>query len=135
MGTVFSANSIISFANLTYFSSLQTINNNAFYWCYNLSKIKLPDSVSVILHDAFVRCYHLNITIGSKLARIDADAFYYINDIVMYITAAQPPTISTNGFRRAGFEAIYVPSESVNAYKSAAEWSDFASVIKAIPQE
>lgn len=130
---MFRNNPIISYANLTYFSSLQTMNENAFYWCYNLSKIKLPDAVSVILHDAFVRCYHLNITIGSKLARIDADAFYYINDIVMYIAATQPPVINTNGLRQAGFEEIYVPSESVNAYKSAAGWSNFASVIKAIP--
>lgn len=49
--------------------------------------------------------------------------------------ASTPPTISSyNPFNGVNPTAIYVPAESVTAYKAASGWSTYANVIQAIPE-
>ena len=47
--------------------------------------------------------------------------------------AVTPPSVFRNQLGGSGLTAIYVPAESVDAYKTA--WADFASIIQAIPTE
>ena len=109
------------------------VPSNAFYWCVPLSEVVLLDSVKTIADNAFVRTYNLTITIGTGLTSFTGiDVFYYDN-VTMYIHNTTPPTVATNAFRNATFLAIYVPAESVEAYKAASGWSAFASKIQALP--
>ena len=52
----------------------------------------------------------------------------------MTIKATTPPTLDSTAFSDSGIQTIYVPAASLDAYKSATNWSAFASKIKAIPQ-
>ena len=53
----------------------------------------------------------------------------------MTVLRATPPTASAAGSLPDSVEAIYVPAESVTAYKQANHWSwsQYASKIMAIP--
>ena len=44
-----------------------------------------------------------------------------------------PPTIGVTSISRYNPTVIYVPASAVNTYKSASDWSDYASRIQAIP--
>lgn len=46
-----------------------------------------------------------------------------------------PPTMEYNGITNLNDAKIYVPAESVEAYKAATNWSNYASNIEAIPSE
>lgn len=51
-----------------------------------------------------------------------------------YFHSATPPTLAnSNAFTPGFLNKIYVPEASVNAYKTASNWSAFASYIEAIP--
>jgi hypothetical protein len=52
----------------------------------------------------------------------------------MTVNAATPPTLGNNVFVDVNFTAIYVPSSSVNAYKSAPGWSSYSSKIEEIEE-
>ena len=50
------------------------------------------------------------------------------------IYATTPPALAnSNAFTANNINKIYVPAASVNAYKTASNWSTFASYIEAIP--
>ena len=50
------------------------------------------------------------------------------------IEAVTPPTIAGNNKPNLYGATIYVPDASVEAYKTAAGWSGFASIIKGISE-
>jgi hypothetical protein len=65
-------------------------------------------------------------------------AFYNCTRVkTITINIATPPYLpSTNAFgNMTALTAIYVPAASVDAYKTAYNWSDIANLIQAIPQE
>ena len=52
------------------------------------------------------------------------------------VQATTPPTLDNNAFVGTRFNlVIYVPAESVDAYKVAGNWSNYASKIQAIPSD
>ena len=71
------------------------------------------------------------MVIGSGVKKIGSDAFrycYVLNDIS--IKATTPPSIDATSFNDIGASPIfYVPTESVEAYKSATNWSEYANYI------
>ena len=48
--------------------------------------------------------------------------------------AVTPPTCGSNAFSQSGSCNIYVPDDSVNAYKTANNWSTYESYIKPISE-
>ena len=127
-------------------SSVNTINTYAFYYCFyyetNIT-LTIPDSITTIKSKAFLGCSGRssgngirNLILPSTIQTIGEDAFYNCNDLQhITINAITPPLLGSNAFRNNGIvgKTIYVPSESVSAYKAASGWSDYASVIQAIP--
>lgn len=123
---------------------LTSIGYSAFYMCTSLSSITIPNSVVGIYGDytsgnirgAFTYCTSLsNVEIGSGILWIDDYAFYGCTALTsVMVNATSPPSISSNTFGNTNSNfIIYVPSASVNAYKSASGWSNFSSRIQAIP--
>ena len=108
-----------------------TWNNYLVYGCKTTT---IPNTVTTIGYEAFYGCINLtNIDIPSSVTSIGSSAFGYCSGLTsVTIHAVTPPSISesytfagtpiTNG---TGY--IYVPSESVSAYKSA--WSALANQI------
>lgn len=102
--------SIVFFDELQYFTNLTLIGSSAFNGCAGLTSIIIPNSVTSIGLQAFANCTRLtSITILNSVTSIEA-----------------------NGFYSCPLENIYVPSESVDTYKDAAGWSDYADIISAI---
>lgn len=111
----------------------------AFSGC-TFDAITIPNSVKTIGIQAF-NCRNVtNITIGTGITNIYDSAFAsdYLESVTIYATT--PPTIGENTpfppMGWAGEYPIYVPSGSVNAYKTA--WASigsgqYSNVVQAIP--
>ena len=78
-----------------------------------------------------------NIILPSTIERIAEETLYYTYNMVsITILATTPPTLAnTSAFSDTNNCPIYVPAESVDAYKTATNWSALASRIQAIPTE
>lgn len=85
---------------------VETIGGNAFYWCDSIKELTLP----------------------STLTSIGRMAFYWC-DVLEKVTcyAVNPPAAGSDAFEfdTVTTVPIYVPEDSVDAYKAADEWSDF----------
>lgn len=99
------------------------------------SEIKIGDDVSSLPADMFRQCYATKtIDLGSGITNIGAQFVYEAESLeTITIRALTPPTLGANPWRNNyALRAIYVPSESVQAYKQAAGWSSYANKIQAI---
>ena len=112
-----------------------SINYN-FSGCSSLTSITIPDSVTSISRSAFSQCSSLtNVIIGKGITSIGGLAFYDCSSLqTITIKATTPPTIAEDTiYNCPALVAIYVPAESVYAYKAASGWSARASLIQADP--
>ena len=112
-------------------SSLVSIKGYAFYYCSALKKINIPDGVTSIGDRAFMQCQKLtSVTIPKNVATIGGYAFAACAALTSIISeAATPPTCGSYCFRNVKKDStLYVPSESVNAYKEAKEWKEFTNI-------
>jgi hypothetical protein len=100
----------------------------------NLESVVIGDCVTSIGYDAFNGCNSItSCTIGSGVTSIEFGAFFNTNTaMTLTIYATTPPTLGGHIFN-APNAGIFVPAESVNAYKSADVWSAYAAGIQAIP--
>ena len=97
------------FTSVTIGDGVTTIGRYAFYLCSSLTSVTIPDSVTSIGREAFYGC--------SSLTSV-------------YCKAVTPPTGDYDMFPyNVSDRKIYVPMESVEAYKSATRWSSYASDI------
>ena len=117
-------------------SSVTSIEGSAFYGCRSLTSITIPSGVTSIGHDAFSNCNSLtSITIPSGVTSIDNSAFYDCSRIKVYdfTNHTSVPTLSnTNAFGNISSDCIIkVPPSLVDAWKSATNWSTYASHIVA----
>ena len=97
-----------------------------------LVDIEIPEGITTIEENAFFSMEVGTLTLPESMSLIKNQAFWsgHINEIVCH--AVNPPQISAKSF--AYVNAIYVPAESVSAYKSAQYWAGFASVIQPISE-
>ena len=116
-------------------SSTTTISDDMFSECYSIRSVTIPDSITSIGNNAFYNCTSLtSCTIGSGVTSIGYYAFGYSKEITsITINAVTPPTLYDLAFYGIYNYIIYVPSGSLEAYKSASEWSDYADRIQPIP--
>ena len=93
----------------------------------------IPDSVTEIGYGAFINCNSLtSVNIPDSVATIGEGAFYSCTSLIsVYCKATTPPALGGTAVfdnNRSG-RKIYVPTESVDTYKSAEYWSGDASAI------
>lgn len=152
-----------SLTSCTIGSGVTTIDTCTFYYCRNLKSIVIPNSVTAIGERAFIECSGMtSCTIGSSVTSIGlygfanckalqsltlpnsittlgARAFAYCTSLSsITVEAVTPPTMEINSGMYGQFYdtnncPIYVPAASVEAYKAASGWSDYANRIQAIP--
>ncbi len=122
----------MSLTSITIPENVNSIGNSAFYDCSRLTSINIPDSVKWIGQEAFSYCINLtNITIPENVNSIGEYAFSHCSSLTsIYCKPITPPSLGWDTFSDISSMAkIYVPQESVNAYKSATFWSSYASKI------
>lgn len=123
--------------SITIPDSVTSIGAGAFQQCSGLKNILIPNNITDIAGYAFNNCSGLiSVTIGDGIKSIGAMAFQSCSSVVSYtIRAINPPTLATGAFNYIPSRCkIYVPAASVNAYKSASNWSNYSTFIQAIPE-
>ena len=124
-----------SLTSVTIPKNVTSIGDYAFWQCYSLTSVTIPDSVNSIGDGAFSGCDGLtSITIPNSVTSIGDFAFASCNNLTsVYCKPISPPVaiiqdwITWSAFTRKC--KIYVPRESVEAYKSAEGWKDYADKI------
>ena len=119
--------------SITIPDSTTVIGYETFCNCNNITKVNIPDGILAIGDIAFYGCSSLtNVTIPDGINWIGTRAFQNCSSLTsVYCKAITPPEGYSNMFDgNAPGRKIYVPIESVAAYKSAEYWSDYADDIE-----
>ena len=106
---------------------LTRVNEWLFSLNDQLKSITLPESITSIEYAAFTYSAALEeVTLGSGVTYIGNSAFEGCERLVrLYCKATTPPALGNSVFDWTPDNlVIYVPTASVNAYKSDADWSD-----------
>ena len=134
-------------------NSVTRIGEKAFYNCYSLTSITIPDGVTSIGEEAFNSCDELsNVIIGDSVTTIDFMAFSYCDNLTsitigdsvtsignyafayctkqrcVFSKSTTPTLLSYNSFENTNIETIYVPTEAIDAYKTASYWRNYTIV-------
>lgn len=139
-------------ASVTLPESLTTLGYSAFGSCKSLKAVKIPSGVTAIPSRCFSECSSLeSVTIPKGVTAIGGTAFYNccnlesiiipssVNSIGIsafseckalkdiYCQAVNVPETHSSAFNNSPIEkmTLYVPGESMNAYKTTAPWSGF----------
>lgn len=117
-------------------SLVTTLGESAFWSSANLANVTLPDGLKTIGKEAFCACNAMTtIDLPAALESIGESAFSGCSNLAtVTCLATTPPTLGENAFSNcADGLQILVPSGSVDAYKQASVWSEYADKIVAIP--
>lgn len=131
-----------SLSSISIPDGVTSIGNFAFCNCYNLSTVSIPDNVTSIGNGVFQYCYGLvSVSIPDSVTSIGSSMCYGCSGISEYHFASTTPPalVSTNAFNDISADCIiYVPySEDhsiLEAYKTATNWSTYASYMQEEPQ-
>lgn len=128
-----------SLSNVNIPDSVTSIGSWAFSYCRSLTSIDMPNSVTSIGRGAFQVCSGLtSVTIPNSVTSIGSFAFNGCSGLTsVTCLATTPPALNgSSAFYYTPIESgtgyIYVPAQSIEAYKSASSWKDFASRIQPI---
>lgn len=116
-------------------SSIKIIGKDAFQDVKGLSNLIIPEGIEIIEENAFYNTDLSEITIPLSVVKIGSNSFGIYGTLTkVTMQNPIPPTIDLYCFGDLSKDnfSIYVPSGSVDAYKTASYWSDYAKYIKAI---
>ena len=116
-------------------NSVNIIGSSAFRLSSSLNSITIPASVTAIGSAAFNFCTSLeSITLPSSITWIGSSAFMSCSALAsVTVQSVVPPEVGQKILDGASNNlVIYVPSGSVDAYKAAEGWSEYADKIQAI---
>ena len=110
-------------------NSLTSIPQRAFNLCSSLKEIIISSSIKTVESYAFYNCTSLkSIELPAGVTQIQSNAFLGCSGLVeITLNPTTPPTLSSTNAIPSTISKIYVPQASLSAYKSATNWSSFAS--------
>lgn len=114
-------------------NSVTTMGAGILWDCENLKSVSLPENITSIGNTFFQNCKSLSeITIPSKVSSI---AYYAFKDCrslsTIYCKNSTPPSLGNDVFLYCNaISKIYVPTASVDSYKSSDGWKNYADKIE-----
>lgn len=99
------------------------------------ASVEIPSNITKISKEAFFQCDGItSVTIPNTVSELGGSVFKSCDNLrnVSLPNAITPPTLGSNAFDYTNNCPIYVPCESVEAYKAASGWSSYASRIHGI---
>lgn len=117
-------------------NSVTNIGDSAF-GSSGLASVIIPNSVISIGQGVFSSTLLESVIIPNSVTNIGAGVFNNAQRLEnVTVEADIPPTIGYGAFTQTSSNLkIYVPAASVEAYKTATNWSTYADKIQAIPSE
>ena len=112
-------------------------NSGVFMDCTELEECILPNTLTNIADGMFNGCSKLvSITIPLNVVSIGRHSFDSCNGLSYIISrAVTPPSLDSTTFHGVSVNfPIYVPDESVSAYREASVWVNYASRIKPLSE-
>ena len=109
-------------------SQLCRIGNWAFYNAHELQNLEIPEGVTEIGDGAFYGCTYLEeMVLPSSVQEIGDNTFALCSKLKkITVNSLTPPTIQAKTFYDVKRQIpVYVPNESVDAYKNDAYWREF----------
>lgn len=117
-------------------TNVRTIGKYAFYYCYAAdSGVTIPEGITELQEYTFAACRKVpSVILSSTITSIGNRCFNGCTGLTdVTCNATTPPSMGENVFNNTqSLTNIYVPSSSVDAYKAASGWSDYASIITGI---
>ncbi len=113
------------------YSRVSEIESEAFDRCSNLESVSLSDSLTFIGYAAFRGCASLkSIKIPARVSYIGYEAFSGCSSLTKIVCKAPtPPSCGDNTFDDVNKSIpLYVPANSIEAYKSADYWKEFVNI-------
>lgn len=114
-------------------SNLTSIEEYAFYGCSKITVSSIPQGVRIIASQSFRDCKAITeMTFEGDITYIYTYAFYDCTKLtkLSFPNNTSVPTLAKiNAFQNCPLETIEVPSELVDSWKSATNWSNYADVI------
>lgn len=124
---VFGGSALTSFDELgRWFTSLTILRGRVFSECTSLESLTFPEGLKEIQMSAFNQCASLRqITLPASVAVLGRNVFFNASNLAVCVCQRTvPPELGSAGFYGTSKELrIYVPDESVEAYKAAPNWS------------
>ena len=122
--------------------NLKSIGSYAFASCSNITISELPIGITTIEDSVFRSCSKIKeMTCKGNLTKIGSNAFGYSSNfskLVLPNVTSVPKLSSANAFTSTrisgGYGYIYVPDNLVDSFKSASNWSTYASQIKGVSE-
>ena len=111
-------------------------DNNGIVYCNMLQKVEIGNGVTSIGDYVFNKCYSLaSVSIPSSVTSIVNSAFAYCNGMAIYDFTnhtSVPTLVNTNAFSSIPSDCkIKVPSSLLEEWRTATNWSTYASKIVA----
>jgi len=112
--------------------SVTRIGEEVFYRCSNLYSVQIFEGIETIGYSAFGECNNMSyVILPNSLTKIDEYAFYNcskLNEVICF--ADNVPTTASNVFYNSPIASatLNVPSASIDLYKAASPWKDFARI-------
>ena len=117
-------------------NSVTSIDYQAFYNCSGLTSVEIPNSVTSIGNYAFLDCSGLtSVEIPNSVTSIGEYAFYDCSGLTS-VTSLNiiPPTLVSRVFYDVPADCVlYVPEGCVGAYQSAVGWKRFGTILEIQP--
>ena len=116
--------------NVTY--TVTTIGGLAFYCDHKVTSIRMPNTITTIKNNAFIYANELKtVYFPSSIEVIEGFVFYDNASLTTLFCLVPSPPYPIDGTAGPIEETVtlYVPSESLDAYKSAPYWKNFKNII------
>lgn len=118
-----------SLTSITFPEKITSLGNWCFYNCTSLTSVYIPAGVTSLGNKCFYGCTSLKeLSLPASLKNIGENVMDNIDNNIIISCLAQTPPENTNKDFINSKHRLFVPSESLEKYKSSSPWSNAYSI-------